>query len=242
MNTYSIYYTTEDSVPAPYAHQIQFDAPDGDENFEIKFKIQFMDREDLDSDEIMAEGFTENDDFEWNGKLHECWQSEFQNLLNDTKVQGKPKNFNQVYIAENNEEAFAPMQQAEWVFFIQNVTQAVFETAGKELPYEMQLVQVKDGVTIENEVIAKFLDKSIKLKNAVKEIFDWDTNQKLMEVLYQFDNDLESVMLQKPTMDGLHISMGDGLWYTWKKSLKNYTKNSKLEEEFMKQIQKLLNQ
>ena len=69
-----IRYQTARSLPAPYAYFYTLTAkPAGASEVQIDLAITYPDRDDIDDDELIAEGFTRNDDLTWSGGYPKPW-------------------------------------------------------------------------------------------------------------------------------------------------------------------------
>ena len=133
---FTIRFLTADIIPAPFCHEILAHFTIEPTCLQTNFQMIYTEREDMEDDEIYDEGFTLNDDFEWNGTLNPKWSEQLLKLWEKTPktIAKKPNNENENYleIEVNNDFNGRPTNAVDWEYLLQELIQAVFETAGKE--------------------------------------------------------------------------------------------------------------
>lgn len=232
MNSLSIYYTTSFNVPAPYSYEVSFEfSADGN----LKFDMNYTNRDELTEDEILNEGFTENDDFSWNGKLNTVWEAEIESLLAKTEARNSTRD--QEILLKRAGDKFAPRNYKEWNLLIQDLIQAVFETAGKEKEWQMDLQIIKNGKKDLQKMTVYFAKREIDFAFGSNIKMDWQRAKKFMELIYLGDFDETKSTNQIPEKEGSYLCFDQINWYKLGHSIANPHGNKaylgKLEAELL---------
>lgn len=209
MRDLSISFLTQ-QVPPPFAHGYTMTIHKQGKSWEINFQLEFLQRESLEEEEILEEGFTGDDDFEWAGKLPEEWVQTLVRLLKKTTFEAEqsdeaPNHLFLEYI--NNGKSGFPTNFLEWEYLLEELIQAIYELAKRELPFMLHLINSKQGLDLKLE--AKFSTRSFVLKDG-KRPFRWE---QLKVVLGQIENlAINEVPKAKPGKKGYWLSF-DGEQY-----------------------------
>ena len=218
---YIIRYQSAPVVPAPFSHfyTLKLDIL-SDNELDVDFSISYTDREDLDEDEILDEGFSMDDDYKWKGIVPYVWINEFQNIFSSSKIirQREEKEFEdfiEVELEENEKEVTVyPVDKERWSYFLQEFMQAIFESGGKEKPFEMTYLQIESDKTRLLELHASFANKSFVLTNdGETKKLEWAQLQKVMDTVYKAEFIEDNASESKPVKKGKYISAGGDLWY-----------------------------
>lgn len=240
---------TYSNYPSPppflYHYTISINIEEKGENH-LTFELKYLERDELDEDEIIEEGFTLNDDYYWEGSLPEAWINEIKKLLQATKDSGDKEhvgnNIEIEFEAGGNKNKLIPANFDKWEYLLQELVQAVFELSRKENPLEIQYKEIQPGKKdLDISLIASFaLRKAEVRKNAdhkekVKEL-PWSSLKDLLALIYQPDYDYEQASGSKPHKPGKYLSTGEGLWFRFGKTITNPEKTNdvlkKIEETF----------
>jgi hypothetical protein len=216
MNSLSIYYSTPIGVPAPFCYEVAFEF--SDEN-QLDFEMIYTNREDLSEDEILNEGFTENDNYKWSGNLNPIWRVQIGELL--TKTDKRNNLIDQEIILKVDGEEFAPKNYKEWNFLIQDLIQAVFETSGKEQPWQMELEIIKNGQKKLQQMKVLFASRNVDFAFGSTVKMDWNRSKKFMELLYLGEFDEAKANTQTPDKDGVYLCFDKITWYKLGHSIAN---------------------
>lgn len=219
---YIIRFQTAPVVPAPYAnfqtiklHLISED------DLTVDFSIKYTDREDLEEEEILEEGFTMDDDFTWKGALPANWIKEFNEIYSSSKIirQREEKEFEdfvEIEIEENDKRVTVyPVDKERWVYFLQEFMQAILETAGRELPFELTYLDYDAEPKSEVALKASFATKIFTMSenNGPLKKLDWGFLQKVMDTVYRAEFVYDNASDKKPAKKGKYLYIGDQLWY-----------------------------
>ena len=219
---YIIRFQTAPVVPAPFAHfyTLKMDIQSKDE-MHADFSIKYTDREELTEDDLLDEGFSPDDDYEWQGALPKIWIDEFQQIMASSKIirrreESEFEDFIEIEIEENEKRVtIYPVDKERWSYFLQEMMQAMFETGGREKPFEMTFLEIDKDAELSLELRASFAEKSFTITKDKKSPgkLDWGQLQKIMDTVYRAEFVPDNAMEKQPTGKGKYISAGDGLWY-----------------------------
>lgn len=219
---YIIRYQTAPVVPAPFANfqtmKLQLVSED---DLSVDFSIKYTDREDLEEDEILDEGFTMNDDFSWKGAVPANWIKEFQKIYTSSKIirQREEKEFEdfvEIEIEEDDKRVTVyPVDKERWVYFMQEFMQAILETSGRELPFELTYLDLDAQPASEVSLKASFATKVFTMSEngGPDKLLDWGFLQKVMDTVYRAEFVYDNASENKPKKGGKYIYTGDQLWY-----------------------------
>ncbi len=232
-----IFSQTPPEVPPPYAHayKISLSKSNSKENkniveLKVNFEIEYIFRDGLSNEEILAEGFSENDDYRWEGVLPTVWLTEIEDFLVKTSYQHEI--LNDLYLKINDDKK-TPENLEEWQYFVQELVQAIYEKAAHSLPLLIRLRTVetgknadknapKNGITlalepsfVERKVIASL--KKNKEKHQVIPI-SWEHFGLTLQKIYQLEYIEDKAREEEPQKNGFFIDNGQGFWYEEGKS------------------------
>ncbi|MEZ4903070.1 MAG: hypothetical protein R2822_15580 [Spirosomataceae bacterium] len=246
----TIHFETAAQLPPPYSYQYALTLTPSSSGLTAALKLTYTHRDEIDADEIAAEGFTENDNYAWEGSLEKVWKEEVERLFLKTKLDKKlirsnDSDFLTVEIQTDQLIQGQPKNKEEWQFLAQELVQAIYETSEKERPFEIQVLDVTSQGVREATLTASFSSRNAQIKRVIDgkssmRFFAWQDLPSLMEALYGVDWFAENAMAQKPKKNGLYLNPGDGLWYEWGKQILEVGKGSKGLNALKSQIAALL--
>ncbi len=191
-------------VPPPFAHGYTMTISKKGKAWEIKFQLEYLQRESLEEEEILEEGFTGDDDFQWAGGLPEVWVQAIDRLLQETTyVPDQPIEApNHLFLEYvNNGKSGFPVNFQEWEYVLEELIQAIYELAKRELPFMLHLINMKEKIDL--KLHAKFATRSFVLKGG-KRPFQWE---QLKTVLGQIENlEINEVPKARPAKKGYWLS------------------------------------
>jgi hypothetical protein len=208
MNSLSIYYSTPFDVPAPFCYEVSIEFSDTNQ---LQFEMIYTNREDLSEDEILNEGFTENDNFKWSGNLNSIWKNQVKELFE--KSDKRASLIEQEIILKAGAEEFAPKNYKEWNFLIQDLIQAVFETSGKEQPWQLDLEIIKNGKKKTQQMKVHFASREVDFAFGSNIKMDWAHSKKFMELIYLGEFDESKANTQKTDKEGVYLCFDKITWY-----------------------------
>ena len=224
----TIRYQTARSLPAPYAYFYTIDAkPVAGDRFDLKFAITYPDRDDIDDDELIAEGFTREDDFSWSGQLPGTWLDAFVNLISKTKLQlldearlGEDDDFWAITIETNTTKTQEgqPAFSDDWQYLLQELIQAIYESMSRERPFELTYLDLTDQSDQEMHIVASFAERTVQLtqikdRRESRKTLPWSTVQSLLAQVYEHDYAPDEAQTKRPTRRGQWLNLGTDEWH-----------------------------
>lgn len=230
---FKLFYESPNNVPAPYHFEALFDfKPSDSESFFLTLNIQYLDREDFTNDELITEGLSVEDKFEWSGELPSIWKNRLSNsFLKYKSGSCDPKDAEPFIAIETpNSLTFVPRFLEFEENLIQEFMQAIFELAGKEYPLFLGF-QFKDHNDVWNKFQGEisFANLNFSYTNfegAIQIISDWDKLQELMNTLFIAEYNTEKAFEDLKKSQVFAIFPGDGFWYIAGDSLRKPSGNT----------------
>lgn len=228
-NTLQIRYQTARSLPAPYAYFYTLTAtPAGSQSLQVELAITYPDREDIDDDELIAEGFTRDDDVAWSGQLPKPWLDTLTSLVAKTRLQPLDEE------ALDDEDDFwditistatahqqgTPQKTDDWQYVMQELMQAAFESMGRERPFELIFLDRSTSTGVfELKLTASFASRSVTALTTQdhrqsSRTLPWAALQRIMSQVYAHDFDPDETQLKRPVSSGQWLNLGTDEWYT----------------------------
>lgn len=202
-----------DDLPPPYCYRYKMDIELAKEAL-INFSVEYYGREELDLDEIEAEGFSENDDFRWKGALPLHWKEELERQLGAT-VEGKSKSGAGILVfRQGKPQDRKPDSTRDFEYFVQELIQAIYEVSGRQNSLTIKMLYNSPDKRVEQyELFVSFYERKAVLvgPDKSKKEVEWTKTQKTLETLFQYD--LEPVSDTPPKKEGFFIDSGDNFWY-----------------------------
>ncbi|HEV7349551.1 hypothetical protein [Telluribacter sp.] len=232
-----IKYQTAPVVPAPYSYYYTMRlTPAESESINVQFDMVYLDRDELDEDEIIGEGFSLNDDFSWQGNLPHIWVAELNSTLTYSQYveeaeENELEEFIEVQWSQEGEtEKGSPVDKESWSYFLQELMQAIFEASGREKTFEMEYLRIEKGEETWMGFNASFITKTFTInnnKNTTQQL-DWEQLEEVMGTVFKAEFVADEAMENRPSEPGTYLSVGDGLWYQLGASVLNPTPKSKV--------------
>ncbi len=212
-----INYTTN-QVPPPYAHQYSLNIAFNGKNLEVGFELNYIHRDDISPEEITAEGFSENDDFKWNGSLNTVWIKDIKDLLNgidwnsDKELSEFDQNIHHFELKSESTKREVTLYDHEKVdLVLQEILQAIYETAKIESPLKIDFLKIEGPKRENASFVTSFKNRSVSItKNGKTTDIDWMNGKHFMGQLFQPDYLAPPV---KPKKNGLYVSFLENQWY-----------------------------
>lgn len=219
-STLSIEFYTPD-LPAPHAFSLLFSAEYQKEVVNASFNLTYLDRESCTPEELSEEGYTENDNIEWQGLLGKPWADIlFNSATYQDLTPTEEDHF--IYISYKDQtgkkfEGFS--SNTRIAYTMQELHQAILEATEKELPLTIRLKELKQNtLSADISLIGSFLERKAFIirhtaDNDIKQSIEWSQLKDLMETIYMIDFDPEIALSENEIKKGMYIETGDGLWF-----------------------------
>jgi len=230
---FKLFYESPSDIPAPYHFEAIFDFK-GFENDELSLSlnIQYVEREDFTPEELITEGLSVEDKFEWSGSLPSVWKNRLAFSFSKYKSGSCDPKDAEPFIAIEavNSSTYAPRFLEFEENLVQELMQAIFEVAGKEYPLFLGF-QFKDKNDSWNRYQGEmsFMNLNFTYSDEhgkVDTITDWDKLQDIVNTIFiaEFINEKAIEDLKKANT--FSIFPGDGFWYTAGDSLRKPSGNT----------------
>lgn len=198
-------YQTQE-LPAPFAYAAFFSIDLGSDSdaVHVDFKLTYLDREDLSEDEIIAEGYTLNDDVSWQGEIGEKWITPLNQVIKYDYTD-EPKAFDYLHVKVDDTALGYPNQIAEGVILVQELMQAAFEGGKIE---RTLLIEIMSDAQTRDTIEWIFLTRVIKVNGI--ESTHWNVGQDLLRFIYQTDFEFAKTV---KTPQSNCVNIGEDMWY-----------------------------
>ncbi len=208
------------NVPAPFAHDYILSLII-DKDIQATYNITYKEREGLTEEEISEEGYTPDDDFDWEGKIDNSWKDQLLSLINynSQKTEGQSLNeFTQTKLTvtteiDGSKDKTVYFDDESLSYNIQEIVQALFETSKRELPLNIKFLQKKNGKKDQFEITLSFAKRNCLVSKNDKHFknLSWEDGSSFMSLIYQPDYLLDPAKTKK---DDLYISFEDDFWFS----------------------------
>jgi len=213
-----IHFDTE-VLPAPFCHRYRIAIQREEAGlFTVSLDLEYYGREELTEEEILEEGFSYNDDYQWKGDLPMVWGAAIDDKIKATswKRHAPTREESSLYLRIRRPDAAEdvwPADKKQWETFAQELIQAIFELGKKEAPLTIQFLNIENAQR-SYSIEYKFAERTVSIHTAEKhqKPMDWHEGQRLLKYIFSFDY-LPEDAIEKPKKPGNYISPGDGLWY-----------------------------
>jgi hypothetical protein len=238
----TIHFETANNIPPPFSYRYKFVLKPTPQALLADISLDYTDRDEVQADEIEAEGFTDNDDFSWKGSLELVWQKEIEKLLLNSKITNtKVGDETDLLVLEYDGEKGVPSSLQKWHFLAQELIQATYETAKKERPFELAILKKDQTQTTEAKLTASFVNRTIVIDGLTNEKkIDWKELTSMMETIFAPDYLSTEASLSRPNKTGLFVSVGDDLWYEVGKQVVEPGRRSQLVPRLITLLEKII--
>lgn len=228
LKSLQVRYQTALITPAPFAHYYTLNArPAFKEFLHTDFSITYTDREGLDEEDIIGEGFTPDDDFSWSGRLSKEWLKTVESLIAKTRLEpfdeeNLPDNENFFEItletADGNTRKGSPADEEAWMYLLQELIQAMYEAGKKERPFELTYLNRNRNDETELRLTASFAERSFKAESSQNRrtrsrSIPWSELPAIMGPIYEVEYDPEEALYERPDRNGHFLNLGGDEWY-----------------------------
>lgn len=240
-------------APPPYSNHYHFLLKPQDNKLQLNYQLTYTERETLTEEEILEEGFTPDDDYTWKGSLPAVWLQALEEMLVKTNKlkpslpKDQPNLIRlQLTDAENKKQEGIPDNLEGWEYFLQEMTQAVFEISQKEQTLVIHYREVsKDGQILDVSFKPSFSKRNLQIETQQvgkkqRKTAIWKQLKPLLKAIYLPDYDHTHAAPVPPTHPGQYIDPGEGIWYDLKKDLSNPGKHYDAISALEKEIKKLI--
>ena len=225
-------------LPAPYSYTKKLLFTISENALLVDYSMEYTDREDFSIEELEDEGFGENDNETWKGELNKDW-TESLTLLCSLKIGEKASSANECIVKADGIPIETYGQEHRWDYFIQEITQTIYETAEWETPLMIRYCKKESGKAPIQTLQISFKNRNIirDLSLPTEKTIGWDATQTLLELYYLQEFKAGEHSNKIPNQAGIFTDPGDGHWYNIDSSSSSLSKKQK--ERLLQQLSEL---
>ncbi len=237
-------------VPPPYSHTYTFKLRFEADGLQLQYDLEYTHRDELSKEEIWEEGFSNQDDFSWKGRLPVVWRETLlaawgrTRLLSEKEQEPSEPLENGLFIVAkitNGQQVTGIPENVEnWEYLLQELTQAVYEAAQREHPLRIRYVERSLKEELQLIITVRFLERSLEMvrqqeKQQHKYSLPWTKAKPLLSTLYLLDYNTEEANTKMPALPGKYLDPGDSRWYRLEKDVVNLGRQDYLSD-LMRQL------
>jgi hypothetical protein len=230
---FKLFYESPSDIPAPYHFEALFDFKGFEnEKFALSLHVQYVEREDFSKEELISEGLSVEDKFEWSGELPIIWKNRLAIHFSKYKSGSCDPKDSEPFIAIEtaNSLSYVPRFLEFEENLVQELMQAIFEVAGKEYPLFLgfQFKNINDlWNKYQGEISFANLNFTYSDSNeAVRTLSDWDKLQEIMNIIFIAEFITDKAIADLKNSQAFAIFPGDGFWYIAGDSLRKPNGNT----------------
>jgi len=215
-------------LPAPFCYTKIIKINASAASLTTDYTLLYTDREDFSQEELEDEGFSGDDNESWKGDLNINWLDTLHSLT-DVKPGEKASSANECIVHIDGVLLETYGNESRWDYFIQEITQAIYETAGWEKALIIRYCKKDAAKAPIQQLQISFSTRTAQLQATEKSIRDieWNNIQQLLK-LYYLQEFKEGEHTNKiPNQSGIYSDPSDGFWYDIKNSSANLNKTQK---------------
>lgn len=230
---FKLFYESPSDIPAPYHFEALFEFKSfTNDSLELSLHVQYLDREDFSNEELISEGLSIEDKFEWSGELPIIWKNRL--ALSFSKYRSgtcDPKDAEPFIAIESaNSSTFVPRFLDFEENLVQELMQAIFEVAGKEYPLFLGF-QFKDENNTWNKYQGEmsFATLNFTYTNSsgqLETITNWDKLQDIVNTVFIAEFIADKALEDLKKSSAFAVFPGDGFWYIAGDSLRKPSGNN----------------
>ncbi|NVJ85297.1 MAG: hypothetical protein HWE15_03280 [Algoriphagus sp.] len=232
-------------IPPPYSHVFRLSLDWSKESLRASLELHYTDREDLTEEEIIEEGFTLSDDYQFNGDLDETWKKPVLELLDQTRYASRVEGEGELTVATTEKGKTSPFKspsnQEAWQLLAQDLIQAIYETAKKENPLQINFRLVDHDHVQDASIQLQFAHRKVIYEHdGQSDTLNWEYAFQLMKLIFTPDYDYDLAKESPGKKRGIYLDCGDGLWHELGKGVINIDPNFDAIGQIEKHFRNLL--
>ncbi len=216
--TIEVTYETQ-NLPAPFSFEIKA-VLQREKDLKVEFHLKYTDRDELDEEEILDEGFTGDDNIEWQGNLPDVWTASADALLEKTTWTKKvsPISQSNITVFIDKVSQGHPANADKWEYWLQELQQAGMEADNIEKPLEIDYQKGNTKIAIK----ASFVNRTASIQDfteaAVEKPLEWSLLRKFLKHIYQAEFIPGEAVKQPDAGGDPFLNLGGGQWYNLQKA------------------------
>ncbi|ODS82634.1 MAG: hypothetical protein ABS46_08285 [Cytophagaceae bacterium SCN 52-12] len=218
----SISCRTNPDIPPPYSHIYNITVDENPAYLTLSFKLRYTDRDELSEEEILEEGFGPDDDFTWSGKLNKIWKQQLDALLAATRFYNNPSSGGDFTVevvsktgTADKREYVSKKEAAGWVYFIQELKQAILESEQLEAPLTIEYLKIGSGPAVHLVLNGSFTSRTftVRVNDRPVEQLEWPVLQKTINLIFnETEIDYDEAASDTPSAEGYYLMLPGAGW------------------------------
>ncbi|ABG59146.1 hypothetical protein [Cytophaga hutchinsonii] len=212
-------------LPAPFCYTKKLKITPTATGLHTEYALEYIDREDFSQEELEDEGFSGDDNESWKGDLHTNWLETLDHLTTIKRGE-KASSANECIVHIDGEVFDTYGNESRWDYFIQEITQAIYETATWEEALTIRYCKKESDKAPIQKLQIFFRTRTATLNQTDKtaKSVEWNHIQQLLKLYYlqEFKEGEHSNKI--PNQAGIYSDPSDGFWYGIKNSSANLNK------------------
>jgi len=191
-------------LPPPFAFAYTMELKFKNDQIDIQYDLEFLNRDEISMEEIEAEGYSENDDFSWKGSLGKVWYDDLYNDIDQIELEDETEEIN-VYLHmdisnDGHQDEGLVVLAEDWDYRLQELIQAIYEKAEIEAPLQLTCLNIEKGQKEKFELKGTFEHKTATINGKP---IDWEEMHELVADIYNIEMEVEPTT--KTNKDGLWV-------------------------------------
>lgn len=242
---------TNDSIPPPYAHYYSVEVSKNPSYLTLSFKLQYTNREELSEEEILEEGFGPDDDFSWKGNLNKVWKQQLDAMLEQTTLHPNAASSSDymVELISDTDGAetrgfIVKRETQRWVYFIQELKQAILEEEKIEAPLKIEYLSIDDKKATSLVLNGSFAERTftVRVDDRPIEQLDWNVLQRTINLIFnETEIDQEESFTKKPNQKGHYLMIPGSGWFEFGVGIKPRYDEGMILENIIKTMKTFIN-
>ena len=187
-------------LPPPFAYAYTLSLHIESQKLTVEFHLEYLNRDTLQEEEILEEGFSPEEHFHWQGTLGNDWIKVLKRDLDRESLTDNHDPMNLYIHMEIGSRKGMVSDEDFWDFRLQEIIQAIYEGAGYERELAIKLLLLENGSKKTYELSASFRERHCQVNN---QPLHWEEMQELMRELFSLESSEE--FIKNPSIDGLWI-------------------------------------
>jgi hypothetical protein len=246
-----IKFQTAMGLPAPYSYFYTLDLTRDGTDLGVSLTLHYLDRDELDEEMILEEGFSMDDDYSWTGTLPTVWQIQLTQALeklaaaqSDEVPQQENYLVVEIQSSDGKTTDFTPTDRTLWDYLQQELVQAIYEASGKERAFELEYLEIDPKNDLRIKIDASFAERvfSVRVNNSQPQSLDWKWTKEVMGTVFKADFLPAQTPDELPRFSGKYLTTGDGVWYEFGETLVEPSPKSKVLPQIVRLMDQLREQ
>lgn len=242
---------TNSDIPPPYEHFYILSVTENPVYLTLSYKQEYTGREGISEEDLLDEGFTTNDNFDWSGSLNTVWKKQLEALYEQSKKLPAPPDTNEDYVIElksiskeGNEviSYVADRDIQKWTYLLQELKQAIYEVEKYEAPMMIKYLSITEKGSKFATLKGSFAERSftVRVDDSPIESFDWGKLQEVVRMIFlNTEIDEEQEIKGTPTKSGKYILLPESNWFELGKAVIDINPKGKTVQKIINTLESL---